>query len=283
MYTPRVLRTEGDPLLAIQKLLHDIWVRAGLAGILVPRRPPGSSGLTMVLAQERGHFSSVDPFAPVMADYAAQAVAELARQHPRTRYAAVLRPCEVRALFRLALWDSFRPDNILIIGVDCLATFPAEDYRWRVEKWHGGNPVTREALRFARQGGILAYRDRPACQMCVAPMPDVMLADLRIGVLGLPTQQLILVTARDETVARRLDLGEITDGPAPPTLIEQHERMRFTLAERRAHTRERMIRDLPANLPKSVEDVIAHLRHCAPCQASARLITQSSCIPSGAL
>lgn len=265
MSTHKMLQTEGDPLAAIQKLLHDIWATARLDGMLVPRRPPGSCGVQMVLAQERGHFGAVDPFAPVMAEKAAVQVIDLARNHPLGSWAAVLRPCEVRVVYQLAHQHSVKLDHVLIIGVDCLATFPEEDYRWRAEKWHSTDRLTDEALKFARLGGINAYRYRPACQMCPSPVPEAV--DLSIGVLGLAPRKFLLVTARNEAIAHRIHLDQIANGEATPTLADEHEKMRVKLMERHAHARERAFHALAPELPKTINDVIQHLRNCAPCRS----------------
>jgi formate dehydrogenase subunit beta len=265
MTTQWVLRTNGDPLATVQKLLCDIWARGELTGMLVPQRNPGTSAVTLFLAQEREHFDMVDPFAPVMMSNAAEMAAELARQQSPAFYGAVLRPCDARALFAIAKRESFRLDNFLTVGVDCLATYPAEDYEWRTRKRGNGEHLTREALQFARQGGILAYRYRQACQICTAPIPGQV--DVSIGVLGLPTRQYILVTGRNEAVAHRLHLGEITDGLAPRAVIAQHDQMRKMLAERRARVRERIVGTLPATLPSDAQSLMTHLVNCAPCQA----------------
>lgn len=265
METQWMLRTSGDPLATVQKFLHNIWMRGGLTGMLVPFRNPKTSDITLLLAQESRHFDNADPFAPVMIGNAAETVAELACQHPHDHYGAVLRPCDARALFSIAKRESFQLDNFLVIGVDCLATYPVDEYEWRARKWGGAEHLTHEALQFARQGGILAYRNRPACQMCTSPMPDAV--DVSIGVLGLPTRQYILVTARNAVVAGKLQLDEITNGIAPRAVIAQHDQMRRILAERRARVRERMIRTLPVGLPSDAHGLAEHLANCAPCQA----------------
>ncbi len=265
METQWILRTSGDPLATVQRFLRDIWARGGLTGMLAPYRSPNTSAITLRLAQESRHFDNVDPFAPVMLDTAAETVVELARQHSTEHYGAVLRPCDARVLFSIAKREYFRLDHFVVVGADCLATYLAEEYEWRVRKWGGPEHLTREALRFARQGGILGYRNRPACQMCTSPMPEAV--DVSIGLLGLPIRQYILVTARNEAVAGRLQLDEITHGVAPREVIAQHDRMRATLAERHARVRDRMIRTLPGELPSDVYGLAEHLADCTPCQA----------------
>ena len=272
MRTNWVLQNRGDLLETIEKFLYDVWGQALLDGMIVPRHVPGALGAQPVYLDDRKQLERVDPFAPSMAPNAARLVAQLAREHPPrplnalpdggARLGAVLRPCEARAFLALAGREMLPP--VLIIGVDCLGTFTAEDYAWRAEKY-GEEWLTRDALQFAPQGGIALYRDRLACQTCVAPMLEE--ADLSLGLLGLRTRQFMLVTARDAEAARRLHLDLITDGEASPELVAQHERMRVTLAERRGRALTRLARTLPPDLPRDVNALITYLVNCAPCQA----------------
>jgi formate dehydrogenase subunit beta len=264
MNTQWMLQDRGDTLVTIQQFLRDLWQTAALEGMLVPQRTAGTAGIRPLFITDWMQLNSADPCAPVMTLNAARLVAQLARENPRGRLGAVLRSCELRSLLTLAAHDAFHLEQFLIIGVDCLGTFPADDYAWRAEK-QGVEQLTREALRFAPQGGLLPHRYRHACQMCVSPVPEG--ADLSIGILGLPTRQTILITARNEETAERLRLDAITDGEAAPSLVARHEKMRATLAGRRGRARRRIIGALPASLPANVQGLLAQLTDCAPCQA----------------
>jgi formate dehydrogenase subunit beta len=180
------------------------------------------------------------------------------------RLGAVLRPCELRALAEVGRRRQADLESFLLIGVDCLATFAPQDYERRARELGGPDELTREALLFSRQGGILLYRNRLACQRCGAPLPAEV--DLCLGVHGLTAGEAVLLMARDEATAQRLGLEAITDGPASPDLVDQRERMGAVLAARRERTRARMEAEL-GRLPATVDELIAHLRACAPCRA----------------
>jgi len=264
MNTQWILHSHGEVLGTVQKFLRDLWLNVGLEGMLVPQHLPGALEAKPLFTDDPAHLDRADPFAPLLAASTARLVVQLVREHPLSRLGVVLRPCELRALTEMAKRDSFHLDHILIIGVDCLGTFPAEDYAWHAEM-RGAQQLTRETLQFARQGGILLYRNRLACQMCASPIP--LGTDLNIHVLGLPTRQTILITTCDGEMAQRLRLDQITDGVASPTLIAQHDQMRLTLIERRSRARERITHALPAGLPKDVNEWVMYLANCAPCQA----------------
>jgi Pyruvate/2-oxoacid:ferredoxin oxidoreductase delta subunit len=153
---------------------------------------------------------------------------------------------------------------LLTISVDCLGTLPEEDFEWQAERAESVGDLTGEALQFARQGGILDYRRRMACQMCAAP--EAQLADLNIHLLGLPVRQHILVQARDAGTAECLHLDQITSGEAGSEVIQQHERALEQLAERRQRTMERAVKNLAEDQPHDLEALIAQLEQCGECQ-----------------
>jgi len=263
MNTQWFLKTSGDALGRSRAFLGALWQSAGLTGMLLPVLPEGDHAPHVEFLREARRLAEADPFAPLMTSNRARDVAERARTGLEGPVGAVLRPCEIRALLAVARRRSIPLDSYLLIGVDCLATFPPEAYERRAREIGGAEELTREALLFARQGGILLYRNRPACQRCGAPLPEAV--DLCLGVHGLAVGEAILVTARDEATARRLNLEAITDGPAPQELVTQHERMAAALEARRGRTRSRMEAEL-GSLPASIDDLIAHIRACAPCR-----------------
>jgi formate dehydrogenase subunit beta len=169
----------------------------------------------------------------------------------------------MRALIEMAKHDGFDVNRVLTISIDCLGTFPPDDYAWRAERKGSSETLTQENLRFARQGGIQAYRYRPACQFCVAP--NAYGANINIGVLGLPVRKQISI-ASDQKTASRVDWGKIADGPASEAVIAQREKMIARLAERNNRTRERVLAGLPGSLPRDVDALIEQFEKCGDCQ-----------------
>ena len=263
MNTQWIVRTQGDPLQATRRFLEALWTRAGLEAMFVPVCDPGGFRVTARLVDQPAALAEADPFAPVLARNGASEAARLARAGTGKPCAAVLHACEVRALGELIKREPLVPGRLLVIGVDCLATFPVEEFEQRAQAAGGADAVTREALKFARQGGILLYRDRPACQMCASPAPEA--TDLCLGLLGLPANELILVSARDTQTAERLHLAEITDGEAPQSVVGDRQSMCAALADRRERTRQRMVETL-TGMPATVQELVAHLTACEPCE-----------------
>lgn len=263
MNTQWVVRGRGDPLGAVRGFLQAVWSQAGLETLLLPMRTASGGQVSSQWLTDPAALSDADPFAPLLLRNGAAEVARRLRTQPGRRSGAVLHPCELRALTEVAKRHAFDLSSVLLIGIDCLATYSPDEYERRSGAPGGADRVTRETLRFARQGGILLYRNRPACQMCVSPVPVG--ADVCIGVLGLPVSEVILITARDGPTAERLGLEAITDGPAPAGLVADHEHMALALASRRDRARRRMTRYL-SGVPATVDELITHLRNCAPCR-----------------
>jgi formate dehydrogenase subunit beta len=263
MTTAWVLKTNGDPQSAVEKLLSSLWLRAGLETVLAPTRVGDPPGVEPTWLTTRDGLKQVDLFAPLMKRNAAAVLTEQMGQATRST-AALLRPCEARAVSDLVRRGKLSRDRLLTIGYDCLSTFSEDDFVERGAREGGALRMEEEALQFARLGGILAYRNRRACQSCPRPAPSDV--DIVIGFLGTPVRKSILVQVKGEATAVRLGLAELTDGPASDALVESRAKTVAQIEARNRRTAERFIRALSADLPSDVEELIAFFDKCAPCQ-----------------
>jgi len=260
-----ILDTNGDPLETVRQFLSDVWASARLDGMLVPVYQEGGASVAPRLVGDPAGLAFSDPFAPLMPVNAAGLAPQIVDSHPQGRFGAVLRSCEARALRTIVEQNRLSLGQWLVIGVDCLASFSAADFEWRLGKSHRVEALTREALRFARQGGIAPHRFRDACQMC--PSPAAQCADLTIELLGLPVRQFVLVSARDEALARSLHLEEITDGETPEPWVARREATVDLIAERHRHSLAKKIQALSEQAPAELEALLVHIANCAPCQS----------------
>lgn len=259
-----VLETHGDPLGRLREFVAAVWQEAELVGLLAPSSNGERDQVVVTTLREREELEKVNPFKPLMLINAAREVPPLLAQHPTGRLGVLLRPCEMRAAVEMAKRNEFSLERLLTFCVDCLSTLPTDEYRWRAERKGAYDSLTEEALQFARQGGIVPYRYRSACQMCLWPQACAT-ADIRLGVLGLPVRRALLVGADPET-AERLALGQLTDGEAPNELVAQHERVIGKLIERRRRARQRVRSSLDTILPDDVQDVVALFEQCGGCE-----------------
>ena len=255
-----MIPTQNDPLGTVRKLLENIWSAANLKRVLLPLNGTHKATGPRIIKQA-SEIRNFNPFTPLMPINAAQMIPELINgQDPA---AAVLRPCEIRTLNGMLKFHQLQIDNLLTISVDCLGTLPADEFEWRAQRIGSPKSLAHEALQFARQGGIVPYRYRAACQICESPAAH--LADINIGVLGLPVRQYIIVKVRDSNLAAKLQ--ELDSQPIDPDLLAQHQKVSARLAERGTNTRERIFSGLAGLLPSDLDTLVEPLHGCDDCKA----------------
>ena len=253
MNTNWMIQTHGDPLGALQKFVKTLWEQTDLDVMVVA---PNGHGFVLESPDELEHMN---PFRPLMKLNTARLVVDTAKKRPGKQIGAMLRPCEMRALNEMAARGAIKRDDVLAVCTDCLGTFPADEFEWRTERSSKG--LTKDTLQFAPQGGISAYRYRPACQMCAEPGATD--GDVNIGVFGLPVRQSMLVSARDG----RVILESITDGLAKEDLSSKREGTLAKISERHVRTRERVLKSLDENLPADLQELLLQFESCGECQA----------------
>ncbi len=264
MDTQWMIETHGDPLGALRNFVRKLWQLSSLEGLLVPANGKLGDKIKPHLIQDPALLEQINPFKPLMTINAAKLIPGYLKEQANSNLGVLLRRCEMRALVEMAKRVDLDLNTLLTICVDCLGTFPASEFSWRAQRKGSSSHLTDEALQFARQGGIMAYRYRSACQLCVSP--DAYGAEINIGVIGLPVRQHILILARDSDIAGRLQLGTITDGPASASLVNQRQALLGKLSERRSRTRERVIQAIADVLPSDVDALIDQLESCGDCQ-----------------
>jgi formate dehydrogenase subunit beta len=259
-----MIETHGDPLGTIRRFINTVWEKANVDSMLVPIN--GSSDLSAhpSLIDNPEQLDDVNPFKPLMQINAANLVPNILKENPEKRIAIIFRPCEMRALMEMTKHDNFSLEQVLSICIDCLGTIPAEDFQWRSERKETTEKLTKEALQFAKQGGIVHYRYRSACQICSTPEANG--ADVNINVLGIPVRQYILVNAQNDNLNGGLHLNEITDGEAEISLLSTHNKIVARITQRNHRTFERVTHGLEEVLPSDVNSLVSQLEACGSCQ-----------------
>ena len=248
--------THGDPLGAVQSVIATAWDQYNLDHLMVSIN--GSSKMDILDSPDQ--LNLVNPFRPLMTKNAAKHIPNILEENPGMRFGVVLRPCEMRALTATGERNPLPPDRLLTICVDCLGTYPVDDYQWRAERKGSQERLAWESLHFARQGGIAAYRYRSACQACRTPISSG--ADINIGVIGLPVRQKIMLETSESIHAANL-AGEVEQNQS---LLEQREYIITKLLERGLQTRQRLIKNLDSILPGDVDALIQQFALCGECR-----------------
>ncbi len=145
-------------------------------------------------------LKEANPLSPTMPVQSAQILAGLTSSLSSGRIAAVLKPCELRAVVELAKFLQVNLENVMTIGVDCLGTCEARDYAAMVE--NDGDLPNRVDLHGTKDGKVKTSQDsglREACLICETPAPIG--ADLTFGLFGYEPQEefAVLVGERFES------------------------------------------------------------------------------------
>jgi formate dehydrogenase (coenzyme F420) beta subunit len=251
----------SGPLDATRGFLRQVWDRAALDGLFIPAWADGQDDPRPALLNSPGQLERADPYAPLMVLNTAPHILALVTDNPGQHLGAVLRPCELRSLRELARRQGADLGGLLLISPDCLATFPLEDFDWRVHNAAAIEKITDEALHFAAQGGILPSRLRPTCQACELPFPAD--ADIHIAVLGIETDRHLILGFRDAGLLGRLEFQSQPDPPAD--LLARRDRVLSKLTEWRQRSRAYAESHLEAE-QASIQGLVRHLRGCENCR-----------------
>jgi len=248
--------THGDPLGAVHNVIASAWKNNQLDHLMVSIN--GSSEPDLIDSVEQ--LDQVNPFRPLMTKNTAKYIPRVIEEHPEKNLGVVLRPCEMRALVQKSQREPMPDEHLLTICVDCLGTYPLEDYQWRADRKGSRERLAWESLHFARQGGIAAYRFRSACQACRTPVSSG--ADINIGVIGLPVRQKIMIEI-SESISPPIIPGEINQDQA---LMKQRDYIISKLLQRGSHTRQRLAENLDSILPRDVNDLVKQFEACGECR-----------------
>ena len=259
MNTSWLVETHGDPLGVVQKVMTDAWEQFNLEAMMVSMNGPSEPHLI----NNPEELNQVNPFRPLMTKNVAKFLPEVLQKDPDLQVGILLRPCEMRALEGKSNREAIHLDKVLTICVDCLGTYPVDDYQWRAERKGSPERLAWESLHFARQGGIAAYRFRSACQACRTPIGQG--ADINIGVIGLPVRQKILIDVRDQETAKRMHRDEITS-QEDQSLLNQREYIVAKLLQRGTQTRQRLIDNLEGILPRDIDALLNQFEACGECR-----------------
>lgn len=257
------INTKGDPLTAIRHFLRDLWLYAEFDGMILPVYQANGTDLAPQLITNPDQIASAEPCAPFVAFNTAQIAAQLARENPQAHYAVTLRACEARSLTERQRLNTLPMQGWTKIGIDCLASFPIQDFDWRLKKAGSLDALTREVLRFSRQGGIAPYRFRQVCQMCLEPFTEAV--DLSINLIGIPAKKVILIATQGELEG--LLSSQFGDGRAQPSLIAQHYHALERIHKHREQYIAKKIRSLASDFPSTAQSLITVLAGCLPCHA----------------
>ncbi|MCX8062998.1 MAG: Coenzyme F420 hydrogenase/dehydrogenase, beta subunit C-terminal domain [Anaerolineales bacterium] len=260
-----MVETHGDPLGAIRHILKTIWRNAKLEVVLTPTNGSTEVKHAPYLLNSPDELDSFNPFRPLMTSNTARFIPDLLGSRGKARkVGAVLRPCELRALKGMEKNYQVNTEGLLTISFDCLGTYPIEDYAWRTERKGSAEQLTLEAIQFAKQGGIVPYRFRSACQVCHSPASEE--AHVNIGVIGLPIRQHILLRLKEKGLEDLLTSSGLGIKLADESIVDQHNAIVAKIKERNQRVSERIRQGMADVFPMSFEQLVEAFIECGDCQ-----------------
>jgi len=194
--------SKKDLAVALQDFFGGLLEGGMVKAILLPMEMEGglvAPGLLTDPARKRAS-RALSPYMPLNTAWVLQQMTRMVP--PSERVAAVMRPCEARALVELVKLRQIQQDNLVVISIDCPGTYPLAEYKKMIEA--GEDPI---ALLIDKVNlGVEDEQLRDACRACLYPVAPW--ADIRIGFLGLDKGHLLIeaLTQGGEQVIRALGL-----------------------------------------------------------------------------
>ncbi len=259
---------------AIQDLLWRLMENDVVQGLLVALQTHPNEAPAPTLIKNRERLERANPLAPVMTLNCAKIVGMLLAQESGKQLAAVMRPCEARALAELSGCDQLSLDDLLTVSIDCLGSHDEVDYQQRATLW-GDDVPTQESLRWSRRGQIAPYRFRQACQVCEQPYFDQ--AHIVIGLLGQDVTEEILIFM-ESGLAEQVGLAD--GGWTRPATGEELIKRRTTIAKlvaQRQVARRRLLAGMreKAKRFRDFWEIFESCTLCGECQEACPLTTAS--------
>ena len=199
----------GDAVATCNKLLRGLLESKKVDALLVPQEVPSKTMLFDVLISDPEQLNA-NVFAPVLPVSTAAIVSQITKvQRVEKTIGVVMRPCQIRAVIELLKLNQANLDNIIIVGVDCLGTFPVNTYGDFPEKKSPTDFILNSHRK--RDHKVDKYL-RSACHACNDPIPTN--ADIVIGIYGTDIQKELIIQTNTDAGERLLEsvkLRELKD------------------------------------------------------------------------
>jgi len=204
----------------------------------------GPGALSHVIRTE-DTLRATDPLSPIMLDNSADGLRKAMHAEPDKRYGALLRPCEGRTVVEMAKRGWFDLDRVVLIGMDCIATYPGGDAIFESPDYEDlQEHLLRESLELARRGVPEPKEGaRLTCRLCERPAPDYRAVDITLGLIGVDNSHLVLVQA-EEAEDERLKLVKMSDRVASERETVDREMALWRLCERRKEAADLILTEL---------------------------------------
>jgi len=254
------IKIEGQNLVtSLQGFFKTLLQAEEVSALLVAQHLSMKNAVMPTLVTDPEKLDGADPFAPVFPINAAKVVSRLTRKPIKGKVAVVLRPCEIRAFIELVKLKQGSAEDVILIGTDCLGAYSNINY-----PSFAGDNGTESTLQFYNniQAGkgtaINGFDVSPACKACEYPIPQN--ADLLIGLVGIDTNDHVLLKANTEAGEALLESLALPATKEPENRIEAIEKL---VAERIAY-RDQMFAET-SEATADLNKLMNYLGNCVNC------------------
>ena len=197
-----------DTVGTVNDLLKEFLKSNKVQALLVMQEVPSKTMSFPVLISDHDKLNS-NVFAPILPVSTATVISKITKVKSASKpIGVVMRSCQIRALVELFKLNQANIENIVIIGIDCLGTFPVNTYSDFPEKV---TPTEYILDSFKKKSDAVKYL-RSACHTCKDPIPTN--ADIVIGLYGMDSQKELLIQINSDKGKQLLEgfsLEELKD------------------------------------------------------------------------
>jgi len=252
--TDKILKIKnGDTVGSVNDLLKELLKSKKVQALLVMQEVPSKAMSFPVLISDPDKLNS-NVFAPVLPVATASVISKITKVGSASKLiGVVMRSCQIRALLELVKLNQANIENIVIIGVDCLGTFPVNTYSNFPEK---ATPTEFILDSFKKKNDAVKYL-RSSCYTCKDPVPTN--ADVVIGLYGMGSQKELLIqinTEKGKQLLEGFSLEELKDKKNREKAIKE-------IREEKTKNRMEFIKD-KSNI-KGIEALAKFFDKCVNC------------------
>lgn len=256
---------DGKQVETLNNFFRSILERGIVDALLLPQGLFENGTYAHTLVKDPQKITHAQPFLPVLMNNGGTILSELTSGVNSTRIGAVLRACEIRALYELSKFNQVDLNNLFIIGVDCLGTMEPSDFAGLVGQKNFTAEQYISALIEGKQDHI-----RTACRVCPYPRPED--ADMNLGFIGTDPAKELFVDCSEE-IADRLDLKK----EAPPgEMVKKVDVIR----KEKTELLDKLLSDMKGRFGSvtSLLNQFARCKRCYNCRAECPICFCNECI-----
>ena len=240
----------SDTKKAIIGMLEKSMDKGIFDAVIIPMKVPAGDSFAYVLVKDKSILKDGEPIPPVMFVQGAKAVSSITRLgEGDMKIAAIMRPCEVRAIIELAKLGQTSIDNMTLISMDCPGVLPSADFLKNPDK---GIKQFEEASK-KLDDSIM----RPVCQIC--DKSSMVTGDLHIGTLGAKKDTFFIISNSEKGNDAVEKLGLKLDND----LKSWNEKAK-TISEEKRKKRTKAHKDLKSKVG-GIDNLVETFSHCINC------------------